>query len=405
MIIQIAWRNIWRNPTRSLVVIFAMLIGMFAGVFMVSFSKGMMKQRLNTGIETEISHIQLHHPKFRDADEINYSIAGIIDKSDRILAIEGVDGASPRIVLQSMVASAETGTGVKLTGVYPEREKAASNLYTYLIDGKWFEGIKRNPVVIGKKLAERLNVKVRSKIVITTQDFEGNIISGAFRVSGIFKTVNSGFDEGNVFVRFDDISRLVGLPAGTGHEIAVHVNEQKILDEKKSEIMGLYPVLEVLNWKELNPEFGYISEVYDSYLYVFIIIILLALGFGIINTILMAVLERVKELGMLMAVGMKKSRVFKMIMWESSLMSLFGGLLGIVIALIVTVVTGKSGIDLSMYKEGYESLGYDSIIYPIIDWTLTINVAIMVFVTGIIAAIYPSLKALRLNPAEALRSE
>jgi ABC-type lipoprotein release transport system permease subunit len=206
-------------------------------------------------------------------------------------------------------------------------------------------------------------------------------------------------------VRFDDISRLVGLPAGTGHEIAVHVNEQKILDEKKSEIMGLYPVLEVLNWKELNPEFGYISEVYDSYLYVFIIIILLALGFGIINTILMAVLERVKELGMLMAVGMKKSRVFKMIMWESSLMSLFGGLLGIVIALIVTVVTGKSGIDLSMYKEGYESLGYDSIIYPIIDWTLTINVAIMVFVTGIIAAIYPSLKALRLNPAEALRSE
>jgi len=388
-----------------MVVILAMLIGMFAGIFMVSFSKGMMKQRLDRGIETEISHIQVHHPKFRDADEIQYTIGNIMGKSEQIASLKGIDGVSPRVVIQSMIASAETGTGVKLTGVFPDREKSVSNLYTYIADGEWFEGVTRNPVVIGQKLAKKHNVKVRSKVVITMQDYEGNIVSGAFRVAGIFKTVNTGFDESNVFVRFDDISQLIGLPDGTGQEIAVHTTDKSILNEKTAEIAGMFPNLEVMNWRELNPEFGYIDEMYDTFLYVFIIIILLALGFGIVNTIMMAVLERIKELGMLMAVGMKKSWIFRMIMWESSLMSLFGGLLGIGFGLLATVLTGKSGIDLSMYKEGYEALGYDSVIFPIIDWSLTLKVVLMVFVTGIIAAIYPSLKALRLNPAEALRTE
>jgi ABC-type lipoprotein release transport system permease subunit len=382
-----------------------MVIGMFAGIFMVSFSKGMMQQRLDRGIETEISHIQAHHPKFRDAEEIKYLISDIGAKSEAIASKAGVDGVSSRVVLQSMIASAETGTGVKLTGIDPESEKTVSNLYTYLIDGKWFEGIKRNPIVIGEKLAAKLNVKVRSKVVITAQSYDGDIISGAFRIAGIFKTVNSSFDESNVLVRFSDIAKLTGIPEGSGHEIAIHIDEQKILNEKTSEIAGVYPNLEVLHWKELNPEFGYISEVYDTYLYVFIIIILLALGFGIVNTIMMAVLERIKELGMLMAVGMRKSRVFRMIMWESTLMSFFGGFLGIVLGLGVTLITGQSGIDLSMYKEGYEAMGYDSVVYPVIDWTLTVHVAIMVSVTGVIAAIYPSLKALKLNPAEALRTE
>lgn len=386
-------------------VIVAMLIGMCAGIFVVSISKGMMKQRLDRGIETEISHIQVHHPKFRDADEIKYTIKNIDKKSEEFAAKEGVDGVSPRIVVQSMVASAETGAGAKLTGVYPKKEKTVSNLYTYLVDGKWFEGVKRNPVVIGEKLAKKLNVKVRSKVVITTQDYEGNIISGAFRVAGIFSTVNSGFDEGNVFVKFEDISRLTGVPEEEGHEIAIHISDQKYLNNKTSEIGKIYTGLEVLNWKELNPEFGYISEVYDRYLYIFIVIILLALGFGIINTILMAILERIKELGMLMAVGMRKSRVFMMIMWESVLMSLLGGFLGIIFGLGAVLIIGEIGINFSSNKAGYEALGYDSVIYPIIDWPLTINVAIMVFVTGIIAAIYPSLKALKLNPAEALRSE
>ena len=214
MIIHVAWRNIWRNPTRSLVVILAMVVGMFAGIFMVSFAKGMMKERLNRGIETEVSHIQIHHPKFREADELKYQIKDVFQKTKDIEQIEGVNGVSPRIVIQAMVASAETGSGVKLIGTYPDREKTVSNLYTYIKKGKWFEGISRNPVVIGQKLADKLNVHVRSKIVLTFQDDEGNITSGAFRIAGIYQTVNTSFDETHVYVRFDDLDQLAALPQG-----------------------------------------------------------------------------------------------------------------------------------------------------------------------------------------------
>ena len=120
----------------------------------------------------------------------------------------------------------------------------------------------------------------------------------------------------------------------------------------------MYPNLEVLTWKKLNPEFGYINDVYDYYLYVFIIIILLALGFGIVNTILMAILERMKELGMLMAIGMKKGRIFRMIMWESVMMSIIGGTLGVGIGLLVTIWTNHTGISFDSYKTGFEALGY-----------------------------------------------
>lgn len=405
MIIHVAWRNIWRNPTRSLVVILAMVVGMFAGIFMVSFAKGMMKERLNRGIETEVSHIQIHHPQFREADELRYQVKDVFQKTKDIENIEGVNGVSPRIVIQAMVASAETGSGVKLIGTDPDREKTVSNLYTYIKKGKWFEGISRNPVVIGQKLADKLNVHVRSKIVLTFQDDEGNITSGAFRIAGIYQTVNTSFDETHVYVRFDDLNKLAALPQGAAQEIAVHLSSQKYLNQVKNKLSSMYPNLEVLTWKKLNPEFGYINDVYDYYLYVFIIIILLALGFGIVNTILMAILERVKELGMLMAIGMKKGRVFRMIMWESVMMSIIGGTLGVGVGLLVTIWTNQTGISFDSYKTGFEALGYGTTVHPIIDWSITINVMILVFVTGIVAAIYPALKALKLNPAEALRTE
>lgn len=405
MIIQVAWKNIWRNPTRSLVVIMAMLIGMFAGTYLVCFAKGMTKQRLDRGIETEISHIQLHHPRFRDADETKYKIDRIEHRCNAIAKLEHVDGVSPRIVMQVMIASAETGSGVKLIGANPELEKKVSNLYTYIKDGAWFEGVKRNPIVIGEKLATKLNVRVRSKVVLTLQDEDGNLISGAFRIAGIFKTVNTGFDERNAFIRDTDLRRLASIPKNIGHEIAVHVTNQRELDATTALLAKMNSNLEVLDWRTLNPEFGYISEVYDYYLYFFIIVILLALGFGIVNTILMAVLERIKELGMLMAIGMKRGRIFRMIMWESTMMSLFGGLLGVILGLGLTLITGRTGVSLETYKSGFEAMGYDSVVYPIIDWPLTINVIVLVLITGIVAAIYPAWKALQLNPAEALRTE
>lgn len=406
MLLSISWRNIWRNKVRSLVIIFSVALGIFAGVIAGAFFKGMADQRIKKVINTELSYIQIHNPGFEQTNDFANFIKNAKELQDKVLKLPNVIGVSRRISIQSMAASAETASGVLISGIFPEDEKNVTNISSKLIDGKYFEGISRNPVVIGKKLAEKLNVRVRSKIIITIQDMENNITSGAFRIAGIYSTNNNMFDESNIFVRFSDIQKLTGFPENAAHEIAININDNENLTAILSEIKAVSEnKLDVKSWKELSPEMNYLTEAMDMYMYIFIIIILMALLFGIINTMLMVVMERTKEIGMLMAIGMNKSKVFSMIVLESVMLSLTGGVVGIIIGAISSKYGETHPIDLSMWAQGYEQLGYDAFVYTKLDPSMLINVTVLVIITGVIAAIYPAYKALKNDPADALRME
>ena len=405
MILSVAWRNIWRNKVRSTVVITAITLGICAGVFSTAFFKGMAEQRIKKVIETETSHIQIHHPDFRQSTDISSFISDATHISGNIRQIPNVTGVSKRIVVFSMVASAETASGVKIVGVEPNDEMQVTNLSARIVDGAYFEGIRKNPVVIGKKLADKLKVKVRSKVVITLQDMEKNITAGAFRIAGIYDTDNFAFDEVNIFIRYSDMARLLSFPENACHEIAIRVNDADFTREVQQSVKPLIPDLEVLSWTELSPEMKYLTEAMDIYMNIFIIIILLALLFGIINTMLMVVLERVKEIGMLMAIGMNKLRVFSMIVLETVFLSLTGGVVGVLLGGLISKYFETHAISLSLWREGYVELGYDPFVYTDLELSLMINTTLLVILTGIIAALYPAYKALRNDPAEALRTE
>lgn len=403
MILKVAWRNIWRNPIRSLVIIASLTIGMFAGLFSSTFINGWMQQRVRDGIETETSHIKIQTKEFYQWSDFENNFANGVGLANDIRQIDGVDGASARLVILSMIASAENATGVKIIGVDPSHEQQVVNINQKIIEGSWFEGVKRNPVIIGQKLAEKLGVHLRSKLIITLQDVQGNITGGSFRIAGIYKTVNTSFDEANVWVRYADLIALTDLPNGTTHEIAVHTTDPINMAAVKSEIKKQAPNLHIATWREFSPEFAYIDEMGQLYNYIMVIIILLALGFGIINTMLMVVLERIRELGMLMAVGMNRRNVFTMIMLETILLCITGGFIGILLGVFATEITAKIGINLSVWDEGLSEWGYASIIYPEYDLNMIITIAILVVVTGILSAIYPAIKALKLTPSEAIR--
>jgi len=405
MIFSISWRNIWRNKVRSLVIITAIALGIFAGVLSAAFFKGMADQRIQKVINTELSYIQIHKPGFRQTSDFSNFIANANEEVTKIEGLQHVTGVSKRILVQSMVASAETAAGVMIMGVDPEMEKKVTTIDKKIIEGEYFDGISRNPVVVGRKLAEKLNLKVKSKVVITLQDLDNNITSGAFRVAGIFSTDNNMYDESHIFIRYDDMARLTGFPETAAHEIAINIDNSENLVLVQDEVKNIASSQEVMNWKELSPEMSYLTEIMDLYMYIFIIIILLALLFGIINTMLMVVMERTKELGMLMAIGMNKRRIFSMIVLESILLSLTGGVIGILVGAFTSWYFGIHPIDLSMWAQGYQQLGYDAFVYTTLQPGLLINVAIMVIFTGVIAAIYPAYKALKNNPADALRME
>ena len=170
MILAVAWRNIWRSKTRSLVILIAICLGLASGIFYMAFYKGMVDQRINTAIKTEASHIQIHHKNYLNNPDKKFLIENTDSVVDVIRSVPGIKAVSSRSIVNTMVQSPTTGSGVKVTGLVPEDEKQVTNVYSKLIEGSYFEDGKRNPIVIGKKLADKLKVRLKSKVVITFQD-------------------------------------------------------------------------------------------------------------------------------------------------------------------------------------------------------------------------------------------
>lgn len=402
---SIAWKNIWRNRLRSLIIMSATTLGIFAGLLLISFSMGMTEARVSTALKTEISHLQIHQPEFLVRDDINMLI-GQADSIETLLQQNlAIAGFSPRIRLNSIISSAETGSNVKITGVDPVKEKQVSDLVTKIIEGDYFVKEKVHPVVVGQKLAERLKVKLNSKIVLQIQDLEGNISPAAFRITGIFKTTNSMYDEFNIFVLNDDLRKVTGIEKGSCHEIAIFLKDYQQSKIVQEELKRQLPRMEILTWKELDVMLSYLSGAMDQYLYFIMVIILIALIFGIVNTMMMSILERVKELGMLMAIGMNKRRILVMIVYETIFLTLTGALFGIFIGMLAISYLGHHGIDLSLWGKGLSQFGIAPIIYTTIKTSYVVDVVIMVIFTGFVASVFPVIKALKLRPVEALKTD
>lgn len=403
MLIKISWRNVWRNALRSGVVITSIALGIWSGLFVISVSSGLNEQRTADAIKTSISHIQLHNPEFKQDNNVKFRIENMDDITNQLQNDAEVKAFTKRVILSGMVSSSTGGYGVRISGVVPEMEMQVTNLYDKVQEGTFLQGDKKNLIVIGTRLAKKLKVRMRSKIVLTFQKDNGDIVAGAFRVAGLYKTASSKADELNVFVRASDVNRLLEENAGY-HEVAVLLNNADNVKPKADELQAAFPNLKAETWQQIAPELGYADEMMKQILYIIIGIILLALSFGIINTMLMAVLERKRELGMLMSVGMNKTKVFLMIVVETIFISMVGGPLGVLLGYLTVSYFGTAGIDLSIVGKGLEEFGISTIIYPSLEPWFYLNVTIMVLVAALLSSIYPAIKALQLKPAEAVRA-
>jgi putative ABC transport system permease protein len=401
IIIKIAWRNVWRSKGRSLVVMGSIVVGIWALIFGNGFMNGFMVGYTNEVINFDVSNIQIHNQDFKIDYDVQFSIPDGESKAKIISKWEGVEASTARSIVNGMIASPKKASGIQIRGIDVETESKVTNLDTLITKGKYFEGIKRNPIVIGDKLAKKLKVKVRSKVVLTFNDANGDITSGAFRIVGIVKSSSLNINERYAFVRKSDLNKLLGIGEDV-HEIALlltpHYDESLVVEKYKQ----TYSDDLIETWKEIAPELSFMQEMYGNMLYVLMGIILTALIFGIVNTMLMAVLERIKELGMLMAVGMNKIRVFAMILIETLYLGILASPVGLFLGWLTISYYTKVGVDLTNYSEGLESFGYSSILYPYIDSEAYITITVGVVITAFLAALYPAWKAVKLKPVEAL---
>jgi len=403
MILKIAWRNIWRSITRSLVVIGAIVIGIWSIIFLVGMVNGMIESYIDNAIKNEVSHIKIHDPEFIKDKESKYYISEIALVKRAVDTITGVKAVSYKTIIHTMIGSSHSSRGINTVGVVPKDEANVSAISEHIVEGKYLSDTKKNQIIISKRLAEKLKVKLRSKVVLTFQDLENEITMGSFRVVGLFDTGNYMYDESVVFVRQKDINKLLGMN-GYGHEVAILLDDLSDMDHIQQSIAKLFPNLLVRNYKEVQPQLALFQSQIKMSGIIYMVIFMLALIFGIINTMMMAVLERVRELGMLMAVGMNKVKVFLMIMVETFLLALIAAPIGLLLGYLTTRYFHQTGINLFFYsEEGMKQFGMDKFIYPNVYTDTYLQLVIAVSLTALLGSLYPAWKAISLRPVDAIR--
>ena len=314
-----------------------------------------------------------------------------------------VKAVSPRTLIYGMAASPASSFGIKIISIDPQKAEQVTSIHQKIVDGDHFKSDRKNQTIIGQKLARRLNLKIRSKVILSFEGLEEDIKYLACRVSGIYKTESSQFDETHVYLRQSDMFRILESKP-IYHEIAILLNSTDLIQSFNEQLKSKYGSLQIESWNEIAPDLDFLAVVMKNFTYLFVAIILFALLFGITNTMLMSVMDRIRELGVLIAIGMKKIKIFTMILFETIFLSLTGGLLGIVIGGISISYFNFSGMDLSAFSASMESFGSSAMLYPFLPTAMYLTLTVMIIVAANFAALLPAWRATHLQPSEAIRT-
>ncbi|MFH1000416.1 MAG: FtsX-like permease family protein [Bacteroidota bacterium] len=409
MTILISWKNVWRNKARSFIILNSTAIGLFGGIFSYALMMGSTIQRIDSAIKNETSSFQLHNPAYLQEEDIKNNIRQPEKYIKEIEKLSEVKAVSSRLKSTAMISTAYSSTGTIINGINPDSEIQVTRLYESIFAGEYFDNDDQIPIIIGRKLAKKLNAGVGDKLILSVPAIDGEVVYGAFFLKGIFNTQNDLFDGIQAYIKKEDLAELIGIDKETSSELAVSLYNTDLSEKIAKQVESLFTSeieqeeIIIRNWKQIDITLSLLIDSMSYFSWFFIGIILIALAFGIVNTMLMVVLERVREIGMLMAIGMNKIRIFSMIMWETLFLSLSGGIIGMIFSMLFIAYFKHFGMDLSVVGEGMNAYGFSTIIYPAAPFTFYIEVLMMIILTAILASIFPAIKALKLNPAEAVR--
>jgi len=397
----VAWRNVWRNKRRSMIILVSIMVGVIATVLMDALSRGMIVQMLENQIRSHISHLQIHRDGFRDNPVIQATIPNADSVENALKAVQGIS-YSPRVLTYGLISSASNSAGIFLVGVDAEREKRITSVSASLVAGEYLTD-KPNEAVVGEALAEKLGVGLGDRIVAMASAVDGHVGSDVFRIVGLFETFSSEFDKSTMYVPIANAQSMLAL-RGQVSEFALITSDlerlpaiQKTLKEQLGE------KYEVYTYGEIVPLLLAVVDMYDQSMAIFYAIIGIALIFGIINTMLMSVFERIHEFGVLKAIGMPDSRLLMMVLLEALHLGVIGTALGFAIGYVLYIPLSHTGLDLRMFSEGLRSFGVGAIIYPVLTWGSVANALLIIPFISVLGALYPALRAAHLTPVSAIR--
>jgi len=400
-ILRLAWRNTWRNPRRTGLVIAAVGTGIAGCLLTMAVNFGMMLQMVETAIETDVGHLQVHATGWDEQPGLDLHLPA---RGERVVAAltqrPEVRAAARRIRGEGLLQSPRASVGVRVMAVEPAAEPRVSRVPEQLVRGRWLGGDSR--LVIGEGLAASLEVDVGSKVVLSAQDANGDLTGQVFRVGGLLATASRELNRRAVYLPLGAAQELFGLGDAISEVVAV-VRDDDELDRVVAAVeQEVGQGREVRDWRQLRPLLVYMVRSFESSAWVVYLAVFVAMAFGIANVLLMSVYERTREIGTLLAMGMPRRRIVATIAGESLVVTLLGLAVGVAAAALAVALLGD-GIDLRAFAEGLTDLGVGTRIVPVLrpgDLWIPLNVAV---VTALLSSLWPALRASRLRPAESLR--
>ena len=347
----LAWRNLWRNHRRTLIMLGAVVVGVWAMIFMTALTMGMVNDMIEDSISVLPGHVQVHHPDYLD----DPNIANLLPMPDadieKTFAKGGFRAWSTRIKVPAVVSSERESRGVTLLGIDPQRERPMTFVDYDAVEGRFLEGPADDGIVIGHKLATTLETELGKRVVLMSQDPDNDIADRGFRIVGLFHADVAAYEEQYVFAGKETVQKLLGVGDGVT-AIVVLGDDYRDVEPLYGKVSALVDGgVTVSRWTELDTYLGTMLGVMDGFVLVWVIVIFLALSFGLVNTLVMAVFERVREIGLMLALGMKPSSILGQIVIESMMLLVIGLGIGNLLAW-VTIKPLESGIDISVVAEG-----------------------------------------------------
>ncbi len=407
---QLAWRNIWRRKRRTLITAFSIGFGVMLAVTFTGSGDYTYTNMVDTGASMGMGHVTVEPVDYHLKPTLDKRIPDVQQLHRRIVAMEGVSDATVRITGQAMFASARKSVGGAFIAIDPAFETAENNLLIRsMVEGSLFSTSGGRGIIIGSRLAKKLQVKIGKKVIYTTTDVDGEIVSNIARVMGVFTTGEETVDGAMALLPIDTMRKTLGYSSDEATVIAVTISDQRRAEEMRDRIAVLPEATQaaVLTWKKSQPDLAAAIAFDKAGNYISQLLVGLLIAVGIFNTMLMSVLERSREFGVMMAVGMSPKVLFKLVMVESFWLAIVGLLLGIIMTAPWYYYLYHIGIDFSAALG--DTLSYGGVLIdPVFKARLfqesVVAILGVLFTLALLAGLYPAWRAGRVPPVDSLKT-
>jgi len=406
LIFTLAWRSLWKNKRRTILTLTTIVVGCMMIVFMNAFAKGGHDAIINDAVSSNTGHIQIHEKGFWNNKGIEYAFKPTKKLMKKIVNDKRIQGYSERLYAGGLISNKDNTFGIVVQAVNPNLEKSVTNIYTKIKkSGRYLNSDDLKSAVIGETLAKNLDAKEGSTVTLVSQGFDGSIAADEFKIVGIFKSGNPEYDKTVMFIPLKHAKDLFNS-MGYINSIALKIDNTDDISSVKGDLKDFFKgqKIEVMAWDDLMPELVQWIIMDDAGAYIFIALLYVVVAFGVLNTVQMSIFERIREFGVMLAIGTRPKQVLAIVITETSFIALIGTALGIILGSALSYYFQVNPIEVGQYSKELAVWGVSattmgaSLTFRNIFWT-----SILTLFFSIVFSIMPARKASALNPIRAIR--